>query len=62
MLRVALRSDQTLANMRQAMIDVYRGMPESLAEQLRALFDRLTKGEVPYLFIVPPARIAPALR
>jgi protein-tyrosine phosphatase len=49
LLRVALRSDQTLANMRQAMLDVYRGMPESLAGQLRSLFDRLTQGEVPIL-------------
>jgi protein-tyrosine phosphatase len=49
LLRVALRSDQTLANMRRAMLDVYRGMPESLAGQLRSLFDRLTQGEVPIL-------------
>jgi protein-tyrosine phosphatase len=49
LLRFALRPDQTPANMRQAMIDVYRGMPESLADQLRALFDRLLQGQVPLL-------------
>jgi len=49
LLRFALRTAQTPANMRQAMIDVYRAMPDSLAGRLRALFESLDRGETPIL-------------
>jgi protein-tyrosine phosphatase len=49
LLRFALRTAQTPANMRRAMIDVYRSMPDSLAERLRVLFEALDRGETPML-------------
>jgi protein-tyrosine phosphatase len=49
LLRIALRTAQTESSMRQAMIDTYRAMPESLAPQLRMLFESLHRGETPML-------------
>jgi protein-tyrosine phosphatase len=49
LLRFALRTAQTQANMRQAMIAVYCAMPDSLADRLRALFESLRRGETPML-------------
>ena len=49
MLRFALRGAPTPQRMRQAMIELYRSMPVSLASQMGLMFERLVAGEMPLL-------------
>lgn len=49
MLGFALRESPTREAMRQAMIELYQRMPESLAARLRLMFDCLAAGELPLL-------------
>lgn len=49
MLRFTLRGAPTLPRMRQAMIGLYRDMPESLASRMGMMFERLVAGELPLL-------------
>ena len=48
-LRYALHGSPGPVEMRQAMLELYRAMPESQAQRLRALFDALVAGEAPLL-------------
>jgi len=49
LVRLALRTAPTSEEMRQAMIDVYRSMPETLAGRIQSLFECLYRDQVPLL-------------